>query len=55
MMKPGDKIRVPYGNQRLEATVNYVSGDRVGVSIHFADSDESTPSLFRLNELEGYQ
>ncbi|TDP29801.1 hypothetical protein [Nocardia ignorata] len=52
VMKPGDKVMVPYSSQQRAATVAYVSGDTVGVLFDFAEGD-SIPGLYRRSEIEG--
>ncbi|MGW0640442.1 hypothetical protein [Nocardia salmonicida] len=48
--KVGDRVLFDYGKRKVEGTVTSTSGDRVHVDMHFA-ADESTPGLFRENEL----
>jgi hypothetical protein len=51
-MKPGDKIRVPYGTEWREVTVARVSNVAVEVLVDFGDG-EPIPGLYRLSEIEG--
>jgi FtsP/CotA-like multicopper oxidase with cupredoxin domain len=52
--KPGDKVRVPFGNQTLVGDVLHVSGDRIHVGIQDGDGPDPTYALitYRPDEIE---
>ncbi|NKY60378.1 hypothetical protein [Nocardia flavorosea] len=53
-LKPGDKVWIPFGADRLAGVVLYTSGDTVGVAFTIEDEsgDLHPECVFRTHEIE---
>ncbi|MFF3571690.1 hypothetical protein [Nocardia jiangxiensis] len=50
-LRPGDRVRVPFGHRIVEGTVTSVDGGRIHVALDIDGTDEPVAGLYRESEL----